>query len=43
MSGTARVKDYAADLKKLHSPRFEIDWETTHGCLAIARDVLGDC
>ena len=28
------IKDYATDLKKLHSPRFEIDWETTHGCLA---------
>jgi hypothetical protein len=36
------IKDYAADLKKLHSPHFEIDWETTQGCLAIARDVLGD-
>ncbi len=36
------IKDYAADLKKLHSPRFEIDWETTNGCVEIARDVLGD-
>ncbi|MCX7429315.1 MAG: hypothetical protein NTW96_27290 [Planctomycetia bacterium] len=36
------IKDYAADLKKLHRPQFEIDWETTHGCLAIAKDVLGD-
>ncbi len=36
------VNDYAADLKRLHSPRFDIDWETTDGCLAIARDVLGD-
>ena len=36
------IKDYAADLKKLHSPRFEIDWETTHGCVEIARDVFGD-
>ena len=30
------IQDYAADLKRLHSPQFEIDWETTHGCLAIA-------
>jgi hypothetical protein len=36
------IHDYAADLKKLHSPRFEIDWETTQGCLTIAQDVLGD-
>ncbi len=36
------IKDYAADLKKLHSPRFEIDRETTNGCVEIARDVLGD-
>ena len=36
------MKDYATDLKKLHAPQFEIDWETTHGCLDIAQDVLGD-
>jgi hypothetical protein len=36
------IKDYAADLPKLHSPQFEIDWETTNGCLEIARSVLGD-
>ncbi len=36
------IKDYEADLGKLHSPRFEIDWETTDGCLQIAQDVLGD-
>jgi hypothetical protein len=36
------VRDYAADLKRLHAPRFEIDEETTQGCLAIAQDVLGD-
>jgi hypothetical protein len=34
------IKDYDADLPKLHAPRFEIDRETTHGCLAIARDVF---
>jgi hypothetical protein len=36
------VKDYETDLKKLHSPTFEIDWDITLGCLEIARDVLGD-
>ena len=36
------MKDYATDLKKLHSPAVEIDWETTNGCLAIAKDVFGD-
>jgi hypothetical protein len=36
------IKDYDADLKKLHTPRFEIDAETSQGCLAIAQDVLGD-
>ncbi len=36
------LKDYAADLKKLHSPRVQIDWETTNGCLEIAKDVFGD-
>ena len=36
------IKDYDTGLKRLHSPRFEIDWETTKGCLEIARNVLGD-
>ncbi len=36
------IRDYATDLKKLHAPQFEIDWETTNGCLAIAKQVLGD-
>ena len=36
------IKDYATDLKKMHSPPVEIDWETTNGCVQIARDVLGD-
>jgi hypothetical protein len=34
------VKDYESDLARLHSPLFEIDWETTNGCLAIAHDVF---
>ncbi len=36
------IKDYAADLKKMHSPPVVIDWETTNGCVQIAQDVLGD-
>lgn len=38
----APVKDYDRDLKKLHSPQFEIDWQTTRGCLELARDAFGD-
>lgn len=34
------IKDYRTDLKRLHSPRFEIDWETTRGCLALAQEVF---
>jgi len=36
------IKDYATDLKRLQSPQFEIDWETTRGCLELAEQVLGD-
>jgi len=36
------IKDYATDLKRMHVPAVEIDWETTHGCVDIARDTLGD-
>ena len=36
----APVKDYDADLKKLHAPRFEIDWKTTRGCLDLACEVF---
>ena len=36
------IKDYDTDLEKLHAPRFEIDWETTRGCVAMAQQVLGD-
>jgi hypothetical protein len=38
----APIKDFAADLKKLHSPTIEIDWETTQGCADIAKDVFGE-
>jgi hypothetical protein len=36
------IGNFDTDLKKLHSPQVNIDWETTNGCLEIARDVLGD-
>ncbi len=36
------IKDYATDLKYIHSPQVQIDWETTTGCLDIAKDVFGD-
>ena len=36
------IKDYAKDLTRLHSPQFEIDWETTNGCFELAKDVFGD-
>jgi len=36
------LKDYGKDLKLLHEPRFEIDWETTHGSLDLASDLFGD-
>ena len=34
------VKNYNTDLQKLHSPRFAIDWQTTNGCLELARDIF---
>jgi len=36
------IRDYDADLPKLHAPTFQIDWETSDGCLDMARRVLGD-
>ena len=36
----APVKDYATDLKNLHSPTVEIDWHSTNGSLEIAQDVF---
>jgi len=36
------IKDYQSDLKKLHPPTFEIDWETTRGSIELARGILGD-
>lgn len=36
------LKDYATDLKKMHSPQVEIDWETTNGCVDMAKDLFGD-
>lgn len=34
------IRNYAKDLKKLHSPIIVIDKETTDGCLEIAHDVF---
>jgi hypothetical protein len=34
------IKDYATDLPQLHFPRFDVDWETTNGCLAVARELF---
>ena len=36
------IKDYATDLKRMHFPAVQVDWETTNGCLDIARDTFGD-
>ncbi len=36
------VKNYDTDLKKLHSPDFTIDWETTNGCLELASEIFRD-
>jgi len=35
------IKEYEKDLKMLHSPQFEIDKNTTNGCLELARDIFG--
>jgi len=34
------IKDYATDLGKLHSPKIEIDWETTNGCMKLAHELF---
>jgi hypothetical protein len=36
------VRDYDRDLPKVHSPSFDIDWETTRGCHELAREIFGD-
>lgn len=36
------LTDYSKDLKRLHEPRFEIDWKTSQGSLELARDIFGD-
>ena len=41
-SWDAPIRDYDRDLPKLRTPEIRIDWETTNGCVATARDVLGD-
>ena len=34
------IMDYEQDLKKIHSPRVVIDWETTNGCFDLASDIF---
>ncbi len=34
------IKDYSRDLKKIHDPQFEIDWETTNGCFELAEEIF---
>jgi hypothetical protein len=36
----APIQDYERDLSRLHAPEFEIDYETTNGCLDIAKDLF---
>jgi hypothetical protein len=40
MKWDAPIKDYGRDLPRLQIPRVEIDWETTNGCLELARDLF---
>ncbi|MCP4606468.1 MAG: hypothetical protein GY847_39170 [Proteobacteria bacterium] len=39
---SAPIKDYEQDLHKIHYPKFNIDWETTNGCLHLAEETFGD-
>ncbi len=36
----APIQDYGRDLKRLHAPAFDIDWDTTRGTLQIAQEVF---
>jgi hypothetical protein len=36
----APIQDYDRDLPRLHAPEFEIDWETTNGCLDLAKELF---
>jgi hypothetical protein len=36
------IKDYAADLKRIHPLTFEIDWNVSNGCYDLAREIFGD-
>jgi hypothetical protein len=36
------VRDYRTDLRSLHSPVPQVDWDTTWRCLETAGDVFGD-
>jgi hypothetical protein len=36
------ITDYSKDLKRLHAPQFEINWEVTDGSLNLAQELFGD-
>jgi hypothetical protein len=36
------IKIYASDLGKLRFPEIIIDWETTNGCIDLAKDIFGN-
>lgn len=36
------IKDYSKDVKRLHAPQFEINWDLSDGMLDLARDLFGD-
>ncbi len=35
------IKDYAADLRRIHPLTFEIDWQVSKGCYDLAREIFG--
>jgi len=35
------IKDYAAELKRIHPLTFEIDWPVSKGCYELAREIFG--
>lgn len=36
------IKDYNKDLKRLHAPQFEINWEVADGTFHLAQELFGD-
>ena len=35
------IKDYAADLERIHPLTFEIDWQVSKGCYELAKEIFG--